>query len=256
MGMKLAQAGIFERPEDFIRKSFMAAFYMTTLLGVVVMGVLIKFQVVKGIIIIILPVLFILFFSFLIRKPDVIIIKKQHEIDREIVFAARFLVIELESGVPIYDAMKSVARSYPVIGKYFREILNSIDMGTPIEDAINDGIELTPSQNFRKFLWQIYNSLKTGADLADALGSTTDQIAEEQIITVKEYGRKLNPLVMFYMVVAVIFPSIGVIMIIVFSTFFALKINLTILIGVALGIALVQFMFLNIIKAQRPAVSM
>lgn len=252
--LKLVQAGIFEKPEDFVKKSVMIAFYLTTLLLFVLTGIFIRFQIVLWLLLLIFPPLFFLLFLYMIRRPDIIILKKQKDMDQEIVFATRFLIVELESGVPIYDAMKSVSKSYNVIGKYFREIINSVDIGTPMEDAINENIERTPSQNFRKFLWQVFNSLKTGADLATALTATTDQIAQEQIISVKEYGRKLNPFVMFYMVVAVIFPSIGIIMLIVFSSFFPIKFGSTTLLGIALVVGFFQYIFLTMIKAQRPAV--
>ena len=251
---KLVQAGVFERPEDFVRKSFMVAFYITTLLIFLVTGVFIRLQIVVWILFLIFPVVFLVLFTYLMKRPDVLILKKKRDMDQEIVYAARFLVIELQSGVPIYDAMRSVSRSYPVIGKYFREIINRVDIGTPMEEAINESIERTPSQNFRRFLWQIFNSLKTGADLATALGATIDQIAAEQIISVKEYGRKLNPLVMFYMVVAVIFPSIGIIMVIVFSTFFSIKFGLLTLLTIAVIVGFLQYMFLIIIRSSRPAV--
>ena len=254
MASKLTQAGVFEKPEEFIRKSFMIAFYLTTILIFLITGIFIKLQIVMWVLLAIFPLVFLLFFMYLLKRPDVLILKKKRDMDQEIVYAARFLVIELESGVPIYDAMKSVSRSYPVIGKYFREIINRVDIGTPMDDAINESIERTPSQNFRRFLWQIFNSLKTGADLSTALSATIDQIADEQIISVKEYGRKLNPLVMFYMVVAVIFPSIGIIMLIVFSTFFSIKFGLTTLLLVAFVVGFLQYIFLTIIRSTRPAV--
>lgn len=255
LGAKLVQAGIFKKPEDFVKASFTIAFYLTTALTLAIGGIISRFQLGAGVIFL-FPILFVLTFFYLMKQPDILILKKQREIDSEIVYAARFLVIELQSGVPIYDAMVSVSKSYPVIGKYFREILNSIDIGTPIENALNETIELTPSQNFRKFLWQIFNSLKTGADLAVALSTTTDQIAEEQVITVKEYGRKLNPIIMFYMVIAVIFPSIGVIMLIIFSTFFGIKIGMIVLILIAAFVALFQLIFVSVIREQRPAIGL
>jgi len=253
---KLIQAGLAEKPEHFIKRSFMIAFYLTTFIMVVLIIIFITLQVVKWLLIIIFPILLLLIFINFVKRPDIIIRRKQREFDREIVFAGKFLVIELQSGVPIYNALISVSRSHPTIGKYFKEILNRIDIGTPMEDAINETIELTVSQNFRKLLWQIYNSLKTGADLAEALNINIEQIAAEQIIEVKEYGKKLNPIVMFYMVVAVIFPSIGIIMFIVFSSFFAISVNLFGLMLVAVFVALVQIVFLTIIRNSRPAVGL
>lgn len=255
LSMKLVQAGIFEKPEVFIRKSFMLAFYLSTPILFILTLVFIRLQIVKWALFVIFPFAFSLVFLYVMKRPDIIILKKKRDMDQEIVYASRFLVIELGSGVPIYDAIRNVSNSYPVIGKYFREIINRVDIGTPIEDAINESIEQTPSQNFRRLLWQVFNSLKTGADLAAALSTTVDQIANEQVISVREYGRKLNPLVMFYMIVAVIFPSIGIIMLTVFSTFFSIKFGLPVLLIIAVFIAFVQFIFLSIIRSTRPAVT-
>ena len=256
LGDKLVLAGIFEKPEEFVKKSFLIAFYLTTFIVFILTIIFIRFQIVKGFLFLVFPILLVLLFVNFVKRPDIIIKKKQREFDREIVFAGKFLVIELQSGVPIYNAMLSVSKSYPIIGKYFREIINRVNIGTPLEDAINESIELTPSQNFRKLLWQLFNSLKTGSDVAAALGTTIDQLAAAQIIQVKEYGRKLNPLIMFYMVAAVIFPSIGVIMLIVFSSFFSSSISLVVLMLIAFLVVIVQLLFLSVIRSQRPAIGL
>jgi Flp pilus assembly protein TadB len=254
LGDRLIQAGLREKPEEFVKRSFLFAFYITTFVAVFCIIILSKLQVAGGFMLVIVPVLFLFLFINMVRRPDAIIRKRQRKFDQEIVFAGKFLVMELQSGIPVYNAMVSVSKSYPVVGKFFGEILNRIDMGTPMEDALNESIELTPSKDFRKILWQIYNSLKTGSDLAEALNMTIEQIAAEQLIQVKEYGRKLNPLVMFYMAIAIIFPSIGIIMLIVFSSFFSVHINLVVLLLVAVVIAFMQVFFLSVIWGQRPAV--
>lgn len=254
LDVKLAQAGIRQKSEHFIKKSFFLAFYLTTFVIVILTIIFTEFRIGKRLLAIIFPVLLLMILFNFLAFPDLIIRRKQREFDSEVVFAGKFLVIELQSGVPIYNAMISVSKAYPIIGKYFKEILNRVDMGTSMEDAINESIELTPSQNFRKLLWQMYNSLKTGADLALALTANIDQIAADQIIQVKEYGKKLNSLIMFYMVCAVIFPSIGVIMFIVFSSFFGIKVNIIVLGVIVFCVAAVQLVFLTLIRSQRPAV--
>jgi hypothetical protein len=94
--------------------------------------------------------------------------------------------------------------------------------------------------------------MKTGADVADSLNSVIDQIVRQQQIDVKEYGRKLNPMAMFYMMVAVIVPSLGTTMIIVLSTFVGFSLPLPFLLVFAVLIGLVQFMFFAVIKSSRP----
>lgn len=254
--MKLKQAGIHDTSEEFVKKTAMTAFYMTTGIEIFLFFMFMKFNIVLTILYIIFPLLFILFFLYFIKLPDVRILKAEREINKEIVFAGRFLIIELESGVDLYNSLKNVSYAYPKIGKFFREIIEEIDLGTSTEEAINLAVEFTPSDNFRKMLWQILNSLKTGADISSSLSAVIDQITREQIIEVKRYGRKLNPLAMFYMIIAVILPSIGTTMMIVISSFVDIHLNLTSLLLIASALGFMQFMFIAAIKSSRPAVAL
>ena len=251
---KLIQSGIIDTPEEFIKKTLLSTFYMTTGISVLVLTIFAQLEILSNIMYFIFPLLYVFMFSYMLKIPDVKIIKKGKEISKEIVFAGRFLIIELESGVSLYDAMVNVSKNYEVIGEYLKEITDKVSMGTTMEDAINETIETTPSSNLTKVLWQVLNSLRTGADISDSLSNILDQIVREQVIEVKEYGRKLNPLAMFYMMVAIIIPSLGITMLIVLTTFISLKIDLAALISIAFFLGFVQYMFFSIIKSSRPAV--
>ena len=251
---KLRKAGMSYRPEDFIKRTFLSAFYMTTGIIISVGLILAKFNVLKGFLIIFVPIVFILLFSYMLKLPDVRITKKGKEITREIVFAGRHLTIELESGVPLYNALVNLSKNYPVIGTYFKEITDKVDLGTSMEDALSEAIEYIPSDDFRRLLWQILNSIRTGSDISKSLTLVLEQISREQNIEVNKYGRKLNPLAMFYMIIAVILPSLGITMLIVLSSFIEFKLSLTVLIFIAFLLGFVQFMFLSMIKFSRPAI--
>ena len=138
--MKLRQAGMEDKAEDFIKKTFLSAFYMTTGLFVMLFLLLAKFNVLKGVVFLIMPVIFVVMFFYMIRLPDIRISRKEKEISKEIVFAGRFIIIELESGVPLYNAMVNVSKNYDVIGKYFKEITDKVDFGTSMEDALNEAV--------------------------------------------------------------------------------------------------------------------
>lgn len=252
--VKLKQAGMDDKPEDFIKKTFVSAFYMTTGLIVLLFLVLAKLNVLKGIAFLLVPLIFIVMFFYMIRLPDVRISKKEKEISKEIVFAGRFIIIELESGVPLYNAMLNVSKNYEVIGKYFKEITDKIDFGTSMEDALNDAVEFIPSNDFRKILWQIINSIRTGSNVAKSLYSVMEQITKDQMTEVNKYGKKLNPLAMFYMIVAVILPSLGITMLIILSSFIHFELSLTILLALAGFLGFVQFMFISMVKFSRPAI--
>jgi pilus assembly protein TadC len=251
--LKLQQAGMPNTEVEFVKKTFFSALYLTTGILVTIALLLLKADVGVIFLIFVFPMLFLMMFLYFIKFPDVKIMKIQREIDREIVYAGRFLVIELESGIPIYDAFNHVANNYPIIGKYFRNIVEDIDLGTTVDDALNKAVERTPSKNFRRVLWQIINSMTTGADVATSLNSVIEQIVREQKIELNEYGRKLNPLAMFYMIVAVILPSIGITMFVILVSFLSIKLTLSTLLIIACFMGFVQFMFYTVVKSSRPA---
>lgn len=248
---KLKQAAIFEQPEYYIKKTLFTA----TTLSVAIAFVIFIFY--PNILVFLSVILLIpLLFSYFVRYVDVKIIQIERKIDEEIVFAGRFLIIELESGVPIYTAFENIQTNYKFIGAYFGDIINKVYLGTNMEEAINETLINTPSANLRRVLWQVLNSLKTGSDIAPSLNTVIDQIVREQQIAVKEYGKKLNPMAMFYMMISVIMPSLGTVMIVVLATFLSLNIGLVFLLAIAAFVGLIQFMFMTMIKGSRPPISM
>ena len=254
LSYKLQQAGIPDKAEDFIQKAYMLSAFLAVVLGVVVFIFLNTFQQNK---LWSIPTAIVLFFflrTFFLHQPDAMLSKKEKNINKELVFASRFLLIEIQSGVPLFNAMINISDHYQYIGKEFKDIVNIVNLGTSLEDSIEQISERTPSISFRKVLWQILNSLKTGADISTSLEAAINQITREQMIEVEEYGRKLNPLAMFYMILAVILPSIGITMLVLVSNFLSLSLGLAALLSITGFLSLMQFMFFNVIKNMRPPV--
>lgn len=246
---KLRTARIPDKPDYYVKKTLVAAAFLSLALLFVVFGF------VQSPWVLLMLMLFPVFFAYFLHFADVRIIQLAREVDQELTFAGRFIVIEAEAGVPLHETFSNVARSYEYVGRYFQEVVDKVELGTSMEVAINDVIEYVPSDALRKMFWQILNSLRTGSEIADSLKVAIDQIVREQRIEVVEYGRKLNPLAMFYMMVAVIFPSLGATMLIVMATFVGFELSLPILLVGAGALVFVQFMFLAAIRSQRPAVS-
>jgi flagellar protein FlaJ len=247
--LRLAQARIFETPEMYVQKTVFISLLLSMSLAIIAFG----FTKTPGILLL-FPVLFFISFVYLIHRADAGIAKIRKQISKEVVFAGRFLIIEIESGVPMYTAFQNIGKNYETTGKYFNEIVQRVDLGTSMEEALNEAVQLAPSPELRRMFWQILNSLKTGSEIGPALNNVVDQIVREQQIAVKEYGRKLNPMAMFYMMIAIIVPSLGTIMLIVLATFIGLKMGFLIFaIILAINIIL-QFMFLSVIRSQRPPV--
>jgi len=249
--IKLRQAGISQDPEEYVKTIlntcallsigiFFMFFFFTTSLATLI----------------IIPIVIPLLFLYFIKFVDVKIEKIKKRIDEEIIFAGRFVIIGLESGVPIFKIFEDVEKNYEYVGYYFGEILNKVYLGTSMEDAINETINTTPSANLRRILWQIVNSMRTGTEVGNSLNSVIDQIVKEQAIAVQEYGKKLSPLAMFYMTISIIVPSLGITMLVILATFIGIQVTMPILLMLAGLIAFVQFMFLSLVKSSRPSISM
>lgn len=248
----LYQAGIHEKPEVFVKKALINAFYLS--FGLVLFFGFLFLRSKFFLLLLAFPIPFVFMFLFMLKTSTVYMKKKEKEIDREIMFAGRFLLIQIDSGVSLYNAMASLSRHKGFVSEEFRRIVSKVKMGVHVEKALEETIKDTPSSNLRRLLWQILNSLKTGSELSRSLESVLEQIGREQLISVQNYGKKLNPIAMFYMMLAVIIPSLGITMMIVVTSLLSFTISLPVLIGLAFGIGFFQFMFLNIIKSMRPPV--
>lgn len=248
---KLKQAGVLDSPAEYVQKTLMTSIMMGIGLTLVPLLLFKNFYLLA-----VFPIVVPLFFLYFLKYVDIKIKNVQRAIDEEIVFAGRFLIIELHSGVPLYKAFESIAKNYKIVGVFFGDIVNKVFLGTSMEVAINDALLNSPSATLRRVLWQVLNSLKTGSDVAPALNSVIEQIVKEQEIAVKEYGKKLNPLAMFYMMIAVIVPSLGIVMLVVLATFVGIPLTLTVLLSIAGLIGFVQLMFMSMIRSSRPPISM
>lgn len=239
----------YKDSREYVKKSFITALYSSLMIG------LIFFMLSKKPLWILSSIIvFPLLLEYFLRRVDVKLARISKEIDKEVVFATRFLIIELDSGINLFEAMKGVAENYEAVGKYFREITEKIEMGTSMEDAIRETIEELPNENLQRVLWQILNSMSTGGNISQSLKTIIDQIVRENQIKVKEYGRKLNPIAMFYMTSTIILPSIGTILLAVMAMFIGIKLTLGVLLILAFLIVLLQLSFLMVIRNTRPPV--
>ncbi len=196
-------------------------------------------------------------FFYYLNYPDVLMLKMRKEIDYEIVFATRHLLIALRSGMPLFDAVVGVSRGYGAVSKEFRKIADDVTLGKPLSQSLREVADTSPSSALKRILLQIANALSSGSDVAESLEGVLNQIAKEQVIALKEYGQKLNPLVMFYMIFGIIFPSLGIAFAIILFSFIGggLQIPAAYLFLVVLAVGLLQFLFLAMAESSRPKYS-
>ncbi len=178
-------------------------------------------------------------------------------IDRDILFASRDLIISLRSGMPLFNAVTSISTGYGEASKEFAKIVQKVQLGAPLTNAIDEVIATSRSDAFKRLMLQASVSIKSGADVVEALKSVIDELMIERTIGLRRYGQKLNAVAMFYMLFGIIFPSMGVAVITILTTFIAIfTIDYTTLAVTLVGLVFLQVVFLELIRSSRPSFTM
>jgi len=194
-------------------------------------------------------------FTLFMRAVTVEINKRAKQIDKDVLFAGRFLLIKLNSGKPLINAITDASNSYGVANQYFKEIVRDIDLGTPLEQALDKASRYCPSHKLRRILFQISNALKIGVDVTHFLEAILDEIAQDQLTEIQKYGKKLSSLTMFYMLFAVVIPSLGITMFITVVSLVSIQVDFGLFIMFLFALVMVEFIFLSIFKSVRPTVN-
>ena len=193
-------------------------------------------------------------FITIIFYPKIIAMQRVRLLERDLIPATRQLIIELKSGVPLFNALASVSSDYGDVSEEFRKIVTRINNGVPELDALAEASHENPSFQFRKVLWQVSNALKVGSDVGAALEAIVEELTRERVNEIRRYGQELSPWTMLYMMAAVVVPSLGVTMMIVISSFMSIQIPKFILpMGIAFLIGF-QLFFANFVSSRRPNV--
>jgi len=255
---KLALATISQTPIEFIEKAIINAAYLSVAL-LVLTGLFFILQSPPISLLWLIPLELVYFFAlfyYLMFYPDLVLTRRQRELDYEVVFAGRQIVIALKSGMPLFDTIVGASTGYGEVSKEFSKIADKVVLGIPITQAIREEAQSNPSKYFVRILMQIANSLSSGADVGDSLEVVLEQISKEQMISLKAYSQKLTPIVMFFMVFGIIVPSLGVVL--ATAVFSAISggassgLTSSALVPVFFVIALIQFLFLGLIESSRP----
>lgn len=195
------------------------------------------------------------FFKFSLLKIRGNILSRKKDIDKDVLFAGRYLLVKLNSGQPLMNALVEASNSQGVANEYFKEIVRDIKTGKPIEQALTEASEYSPSEKFKKILFQISNALKIGIDVTEFLEATLEEIADEQIIEIQRYGKKLSSVTLFYMLVGIVFPCLGFTIFIVIAGLANIATDLLFFGGLLMLLTMIQFMFIIIYKSIRPNIN-
>jgi len=258
LSVKLKQAEMEISADNYLGKSIITSFFFG-FFGLIVM-ILFNFIVNPGgnfiAFVVFIPVfLFVTVFIYNLVGPNRVVSKRVSDIEANLLFSLRHLLIEMRSGISNYDSFVSLSKSdYGAVSVEFSKLVKNISYGVSETQALEELMIKNPSINFRRVIWQILNAIRSGSDLSGIIEELVKEYSLEQKTKIKMYGGQLNSLALVYMIFAIIMPSIGITFLIILSFFSDFAVNEGILALVLLVIVVFQFMFIGVVKSKRPRI--
>lgn len=182
--------------------------------------------------------------------------RRIRNIEKNLVSALQDMLVQLNSGIPIFNILVNISSSdYGELSEEFKKAVRKINAGLPQVDVLEQLGENNSSIFFKRTLWQLSNGMRAGSDISRVVVESINTLNEEQIIQIQNYGNKLNPLIMFYMLISVIMPALSLTFLIIISSMLGLKSGIVTLmfIGIFVIVVIIQVMFLGMIKSIRPS---
>lgn len=191
-------------------------------------------------------------FFYLMRYPNFVALRRTKKLDKDLLDSLQHILIEIKSGVPLFNSMIGITEGYGEVSDEFKIIVKEMNAGISEIKALERASLRNPSLHFRRSLWQITNAMKAGSDVASSLEAIVDTLTQEQVIAIRRYGQELSPFTLMYMLFAVIMPTLGITFLIILSSFAGLKIPDFTFPMILLVLAVFQFFYMGIIKTKRP----
>ncbi len=253
----LRELGMKESVYSFIRRMLVYSIIVSAVVTIALIAIFaeVGLSFILGIVLGI--ALWNLFFTRFINYPLDRTKSIGNKVERDILFAARDLVVSMRSGLPLYNAMTVVSVGYGAASREFAKIIALVQLGMPMEQAIDEVSAASKSKTFKRIMLQASVSISSGADVIASLQGVVDEVVQERAIELRRYGQRLNALAMFYMLFGIILPSMGFAVAAILTSFINLfsVTTTTLVMGVVLVIG-VQLIFINIIVTSRPAFAM
>lgn len=187
--------------------------------------------------------------------PHVTLGRKMRALNKDMLFALRHLLIQIRSGVPLYNALVSVGEGgYGIISQEFGRTVKEINAGVSQVDALENMAMRNPSIYLRRAIWQIVNALRAGSEVAKVLESLVEQFAAEERVNLGRFGREMGPWALMYLLTTIIFPTMGVAMLLILPTITPIQVSGMVLYFFVLVFAAFQYFFIQLIKSKRPVV--
>ncbi|MBT4596935.1 MAG: type II secretion system F family protein [Candidatus Diapherotrites archaeon] len=195
----------------------------------------------------------ILFFHLLTPKITANQIAKL--VEQDLLFALRTLLIQISSGMSLFEAMRSISRSkYGQVSKEFGDAVKDINAGMSESAALERLAFKTKSEIFKRTIWQTITTMKSGGSVVTALQSEVAALMDQQEETIQNYAAELNLWTLIYLIIAAALPSLGVTFLVIASSIGSSGIGKGAIIIIAILAITIQAALILVIKSQVPKV--
>ncbi len=198
---------------------------------------------------------FVAMLLFHLIYPKMAAVQLANAVDQELLFALRTLLIQLSSGVSLFESMRSISKSnYGQVSEEFAEVVKEINSGSSESAALEKLAFKTKSDILKKTLWQVVITMKSGGSIVNALNSQVDVLVAQQREVIKNYSASLNLWTLVYLIIAAAMPSLGVTFLVIASSIGGAGIGKDSIVLIAVMAFAVQIVLIFLIKEQVPKV--
>ena len=163
---------------------------------------------------------FLFFLVLHLFYPRMIAKSIAQRIDRELIFAMRDLLIQISSGVPLFNAMDNVGNSnYGYVSREFSIISTHVKGGASLLDEVEAMAVRTQSEYLKKTSWQMATAIRSGANVTATIKGVVKMLVDYQFTLTKSFNAELNFIVLVYLMVSAVLPTIGTTVLVIFSVF-------------------------------------
>ncbi|MFH1095253.1 MAG: type II secretion system F family protein [Candidatus Micrarchaeota archaeon] len=188
-----------------------------------------------------------------LKYPAILAKSVASEIDRGLLFACRDMLIQTSSGIPLFNVMSNIAEGdYGPVSVEFKRTVSEARSGTALTTALENMAIRNQSKYLNKMSWQLITAMRSGSNLTTALKGVIKLLVDYQLRLNKAYTAELNFIVLIYLLVAAVMPTVGTTVLVIFSVFGMLGVTPEIYMALVVAGFVLQIMIIGYVYIRRP----
>lgn len=176
-------------------------------------------------------------------------------VEQDLLFALRTMLLQLSSGMSLFDSVRSISRSnYGQVSLEFEMVIRDINTGMSESMALEKLAFRTRSEVLKKTIWQMVTTMKSGGSVVSAINSQVESLVDQQKESIKRYSAELNLWTLVYLIMAAAMPSLGVTFLVIASSIGGSGIGTDAVMLIALLAFFIQIVLIILIRTKVPRV--